>query len=330
MHQHQQHVGRAMEGEHVERDELRRLRAAARRRRPHRRRRGVDRHQPPVDRDADRAGAQRIVPDRAQRQAERRHARSRRASTNSTNSTAEAVGIGGACRRCRTRTGPSTGAIVMPCRPSAPPVSQDMRFATSSSSSATPSVTISRVRSEPRSTRKLVTKPEQRRATAAADAGPSSGSPMTRASPEGPPHRRRGRRRPHGRATRCRHSRGSRSSESANSAEDRDLVQQEMASGRRKRVAAASTQKAISATPAIGGSRGCVRRDLATGSTQGASASIVARSSDHRLRGEEALRAQDQHDDHERVDDEGADAAARSTCRRRRRRRAAARPERRR
>ena len=49
--------------------------------------------------------------------------------------------------------------MVTPCNPSAPPVSQPNLFANSRSKSATPSVTISRVRSEPRNTRKLVTKP---------------------------------------------------------------------------------------------------------------------------------------------------------------------------
>ena len=49
----------------------------------------------------------------------------------------------------------------MPCNPSAPPVSHAIRLAISPSS-ATPSVTINRVRSVPRSTRKLVAKPSDR------------------------------------------------------------------------------------------------------------------------------------------------------------------------
>ena len=47
----------------------------------------------------------------------------------------------------------------MPCNPSVPPVMLEKRSASASSSSAIPSVTISRVRSTPRMTRKLVRKP---------------------------------------------------------------------------------------------------------------------------------------------------------------------------
>ena len=49
----------------------------------------------------------------------------------------------------------------MPCSPSVPPVMSEKRSASASSNSAIPSVTISRVRSTPRITRKLVTKAER-------------------------------------------------------------------------------------------------------------------------------------------------------------------------
>jgi hypothetical protein len=54
---------------------------------------------------------------------------------------------------------PRIGCISMPCSPSVPPVMLEKRSASASSSSAMPSVTISRVRSTPRMTRKLVRKP---------------------------------------------------------------------------------------------------------------------------------------------------------------------------
>ena len=65
--------------------------------------------------------------------------------------------------------------MVMPCNPSAPPVSQPVRFASSNNTSEILSVTISRVRSDPRNTRKLLAKPSPP-ATAAAAARPDSGS----------------------------------------------------------------------------------------------------------------------------------------------------------
>ena len=71
---------------------------------------------------------------------------------------------------------PSSGFISMPCRPSTPPVNAVSLLAASYSISDTPSVTMSRVRSAPRSTRKLVTKPAAP-ASATAAARPSSGSP---------------------------------------------------------------------------------------------------------------------------------------------------------
>ena len=55
---------------------------------------------------------------------------------------------------------PRIGCISMPCSPSVPPVMSEKRSASASSNSAMPSVTISRVRSTPRITRKLVTKAE--------------------------------------------------------------------------------------------------------------------------------------------------------------------------
>ena len=56
--EHQQHVGGAVEGEHVERDELRRLREQRAGDAGIDGGDGVDRDEPPVDRHADRAGAQ--------------------------------------------------------------------------------------------------------------------------------------------------------------------------------------------------------------------------------------------------------------------------------
>ena len=71
-HQHQQQVGGAVEREHVERGQRRRLGREPAGDAGIERRDGVDRDQPAVDRNADRSRPQRIVADRAQRQAERR------------------------------------------------------------------------------------------------------------------------------------------------------------------------------------------------------------------------------------------------------------------
>src|SRR5215475_10893301 len=54
---------------------------------------------------------------------------------------------------------PRIGCISMPCSPSVPPVMLEKRSPSASIKSAMPSVTISRVRSTPRMTRKLVKKP---------------------------------------------------------------------------------------------------------------------------------------------------------------------------
>ena len=72
---------------------------------------------------------------------------------------------------------PSTGAMTMPCRPSKPPVMFEKRLASSRSSSAMPSVTISRVRSAPRMTRNEVTKPSAMAARPAMSSA-STGSSM--------------------------------------------------------------------------------------------------------------------------------------------------------
>jgi len=50
---------------------------------------------------------------------------------------------------------PRIGSIVTPLKPSTPPVIDDALFAASHSIKPMPSVTISRVRSPPRTTRKL-------------------------------------------------------------------------------------------------------------------------------------------------------------------------------
>ena len=73
---------------------------------------------------------------------------------------------------------PRIGCISMPCSPSVPPVMLEKRSASASSNSAIPSVTISRVRSTPRITRKLVRKPSTI-ATRPATTSASTGSLMT-------------------------------------------------------------------------------------------------------------------------------------------------------
>ena len=71
-HQHQHQIGRALEREHVERGQRRGLGEQRAGDAGIERGQRVDRDQAPVDGDADRGGAQRVVADRAQRQAERR------------------------------------------------------------------------------------------------------------------------------------------------------------------------------------------------------------------------------------------------------------------
>ena len=68
---------------------------------------------------------------------------------------------------------PRIGCISIPCNPSVPPVRFEKRSASASSSNAIPSVTISRVRSAPLITRKLVTNPS------AMAARPARASAMT-------------------------------------------------------------------------------------------------------------------------------------------------------
>ena len=88
----------------------------------------VDRDQPAIDRDADRRGAQRIVADRLQRQAERRMDDAPRQQEQH-----EQRRRGCRHRRCgRTRSKsnrPSSGPTTTPCRPSAPPVSRGQPLA---------------------------------------------------------------------------------------------------------------------------------------------------------------------------------------------------------
>ncbi len=99
----------------------------------------------------------------------------RRTSSRQATSSASAVGVGDAAAEVeleaaeRRQTAPST----TPCRPSAPPVSQSSGWRARRGSRATPSVTIRRVRSEPRRIRKLVSEAEQRRARRPPTARPS-------------------------------------------------------------------------------------------------------------------------------------------------------------
>ena len=103
---------------------------------------------------------------------------SRRISRNSTSITASEYQA--AVRPNRSNSNrPSTGPITTPCRPSAPPVSQSSLLASSSSSSAVPSVTISRVRSVPRRIVMLATRAEQRADSTIATTRPTSGSGIT-------------------------------------------------------------------------------------------------------------------------------------------------------
>ncbi|KAH3262795.1 hypothetical protein KXW55_008161, partial [Aspergillus fumigatus] len=71
-HQHQHQIGGTLEGKHVERGQRGGLGEQRAGNTGVERRQRIDRDQAAVDRNADRGGAQRIVPDRAQRQAERR------------------------------------------------------------------------------------------------------------------------------------------------------------------------------------------------------------------------------------------------------------------
>jgi hypothetical protein len=98
---------------------------------------------------------------------------------------------------------PSTG-LAARLSPSAPPVAQALRLASSPSSSAMPRVTISRVRSEPRSRSGAVIRPSAP-AIRLARTRPISGS-ATPALARIPAPRRRRRRRPPSRARRRRRS----------------------------------------------------------------------------------------------------------------------------
>ena len=82
----------------------------------------------------------------------------RRATRNSTNRTARLYANAVRPERSNANS-PSSGFIAMPCSPSAPPVIDAAGWRSRPAASATPSVTIRRVRSVPRSTRKLVAKP---------------------------------------------------------------------------------------------------------------------------------------------------------------------------
>ena len=96
----------------------------------------------------------------------------------------------------------------MPCRPSAPPVTARPCSRSRASRSATPSVTMRRVRSLPRSTRKLVAKPSNRRdGRGHHEAQQRIAADVLREQAGGVGAERR--RTPRGRAKRCRRSRGS-------------------------------------------------------------------------------------------------------------------------
>ena len=206
-HEDEQHVRRAVEGEHVEGDELGRLGEERAGDPGIGGRRGVDRDEAAVDGNADRAGAQGIVADASAATGRRASGRSGAPATKSTNSDGEAVGVGGGPEDVELEQA-EEGPMATPCSPSAPPVSQAAWFAISPSTSATPSVTMSRVRSAPRRTRKLVAKPRSAAAAAAATR-PTQGLADRRAWPGARRRRRRARRRPRGQARRCRRSRGS-------------------------------------------------------------------------------------------------------------------------
>ena len=109
----------------------------------------------------------------------------------------EAVEIGGAVDRCRTRKRPSTGHTVMPCSPSAPPVMAVALFAASWSMKAMTSVSMSKVRPRARSMMAPLAEPEQCRDQRHRPQGRSTARP-SHAPRAGPRHRRRRRRTPHG------------------------------------------------------------------------------------------------------------------------------------
>ena len=153
----QQQVGGALEGEHVERGECGGLRQQ---------RAGdagidggerVDRDQPRVDRDADRGGAQRIALHRAQRQAERRVDDAPREQEENEQH-GEAVDVGDVAEDIELEVAEHRrDHDALQAVGAAGDVG--IWLAISRRIRATPSVTIRRVRSEPRSTRKLVAKP---------------------------------------------------------------------------------------------------------------------------------------------------------------------------
>ena len=147
-HEHQQDVGAAVEVEHVERDEaagLREQRAGGAGDAP----RPACRRRPaaaaPTGRCSMRAGGCRAAPAATRRTASGRCAGEQQDDEQDD----ERVGVGGAARRGRTRSaeGVTAGPSTTPCRPSAPPVTASKRLASSYRIEATPSVTISRVRS---------------------------------------------------------------------------------------------------------------------------------------------------------------------------------------
>ena len=172
--QHQHDVGRAMKVEQIERHDLRRLgQQRARRARVSRRNR-IDRDDPPAGVDAKRAGAQAVLPDRGQRQPEgrlREAARDREQDEEDGEAVERRVALPGEADREQAEAPVPMEKL----RPSAPPVSQPLRLASSPSISETPSVTMSRVRSPPRSRSGAVTRPATA-ATAAPKASPSMGS----------------------------------------------------------------------------------------------------------------------------------------------------------
>jgi hypothetical protein len=129
----------------------------------------------------------------------------RRATRNSSSSTP--ANSRRAVRPARSNSNlPSTGENIRPWMPSVPPVSQSSLLASSSRISATPSVTIRRVRSVPRSTVRLATRPSTAGQRPWPTSRPRCGSGIT-CLQNRPRCRRRGRRRRRGPARRCRRSR---------------------------------------------------------------------------------------------------------------------------
>ena len=164
-HEHDHQLGRAREAQPVDADELRRLGEQARRRRRRSRRRCVKIVTQALRAPARRSPASACRP-RVCRAGEARTARRRAGATSRTarNSDDQAVDDTPCCRpRSKSRRLRGSCRIVTPDSPSTPPVIDDALFAASNSISPMPSVTIRRVRSLPRTTRKLASEAGDRR-----------------------------------------------------------------------------------------------------------------------------------------------------------------------